>query len=68
MIIETPSETAEIYSQMAALRRSNDALTNARRRDQELIVELRAEVAKLEHTLERSQMAYECCFSCLKTF
>ncbi len=67
MTIETPSETAELHSRMAALRRSNEALTNARRRDQEMIVELRAELAKLEEKFERSQLAYECCFSALKT-
>lgn len=64
--LETPSEAAELYSKMAALRRSNEALENARRRDQQLIVQLRSEIAKKEWELERSEMAYQICFSCLK--
>lgn len=46
--IETPSETAELYSKMAALRRANEALENARRRDQQLIVQLREQIVRLE--------------------
>lgn len=49
---QTPSETAELYSRMAALRRTNEALENARRRDQQLIIQLREQVARLEQKVE----------------
>lgn len=54
MMLETPSETAELYAKMAAMRRANEALTSARRRDQELIVQLREQIARLEHQVEQA--------------
>lgn len=57
MMTDTPSEISELYSKMAALRRANEALSNARQRDQQLIVQLRERIARLEQQVEENELS-----------